>query len=82
MLVGIASEGVVGEDIELFSWPLSDSREPLIAALQVLLIGMLGDAMATRLGRLNPSSVATMRRDDHSELHPDQPADSAIGRGA
>src|SRR5437762_4767480 len=34
MLVGIASEGVVGEDIELFSWPLSDSREPLIAALQ------------------------------------------------
>src|SRR5947209_4772274 len=34
MLVGIASQGVVGEDIELFSWPLSDSRDPLIVALQ------------------------------------------------
>src|SRR4051812_15885091 len=34
MLVGIASHGVVGEDIELFSWPLTDSREPLISALQ------------------------------------------------
>src|SRR3954471_806382 len=34
MLVGIGSNGVVGEDIELFSWPLTDSHEPLIAALQ------------------------------------------------
>src|SRR3954466_7075586 len=28
MLVGIGSNGVVGEDIELFSWPLTDSHEP------------------------------------------------------
>src|SRR5712691_7807784 len=34
MLVGIASHGTVGEDIELFSWPLSDAYDPLIAALQ------------------------------------------------
>src|SRR5206468_4087573 len=34
MLVGIAAHGTVGEDIELFSWPLSDGHEPLIAALQ------------------------------------------------
>jgi len=34
MLVGIASRGVIGEDIELFSWPLSDTHAPLIAALQ------------------------------------------------
>ena len=34
MLVGIAAHGAVGEDIELFSWPLSDTHDPLIAALQ------------------------------------------------
>src|ERR1051325_633074 len=33
VLVGIAAHGTVGEDIELFSWPLSDSHDPLIAAL-------------------------------------------------
>ena len=31
MLVGIAAHGVVGEDIELFSWPLSDTYDPLMA---------------------------------------------------
>ena len=34
MLVGIAASGTVGEDIELFSWPLSDPHDPLIAALR------------------------------------------------
>jgi PAS domain S-box-containing protein len=34
MLVGIAAHGVVGDDIELFSWPLSDTYDPLIGALQ------------------------------------------------
>ena len=34
MLVGIAAHGTVGEDIELFSWPLSDTYDPLLAALQ------------------------------------------------
>jgi PAS domain S-box-containing protein len=34
MLVGIASHGVAGDDIELFSWPLSDTYDPLIGALQ------------------------------------------------
>jgi len=34
MLVGIAAHGTAGEDIELFSWPLSDNHEPLITALQ------------------------------------------------
>jgi PAS domain S-box-containing protein len=33
MLVGIAAHGTVGEDIELFSWPLSDPHDPLVAAL-------------------------------------------------
>jgi PAS domain S-box-containing protein len=34
MLVGIAAHGVAGDDIELFSWPLSDTYDPLIGALQ------------------------------------------------
>jgi PAS domain S-box-containing protein len=33
MLVGVAAHGTLGEDIELFSWPLSDRHDPLIAAL-------------------------------------------------
>src|SRR5436190_24260459 len=32
MLVGIAAYGTVGEDIELFSWPISDTYNPLISA--------------------------------------------------
>jgi PAS domain S-box-containing protein len=34
MLVGIAAHGVANDDIELFSWPLSDTYDPLIGALQ------------------------------------------------
>jgi PAS domain S-box-containing protein len=33
MLVGIAGHGVASEDIELFSWPMSDTHDPLVAAL-------------------------------------------------
>ena len=34
MLVGIAAYGTIGDDIELFSWPLSDNYDPMIAALE------------------------------------------------
>ena len=34
MLVGIAAYGTLGEDVELFSWPISDTHNPLISALQ------------------------------------------------
>ena len=34
MLVGIAAYGVASDDIELFSWALSDTYDPLIGALQ------------------------------------------------
>src|SRR3989442_4231708 len=33
MLVGIAGAGIARDDVELFSWPLSDARDPLVAAL-------------------------------------------------
>src|SRR5207248_409168 len=36
MLVAIAGAGVVRDDVELFSWPLSDARDPLVAALSAL----------------------------------------------
>ena len=34
LLVGVAAHGTLGEDIELFSWPLSDTHDPLIVALR------------------------------------------------
>ncbi len=34
MLIGIAAYGTVDDDIELFSWPLSDAYDPLVAALR------------------------------------------------
>jgi PAS domain S-box-containing protein len=33
MLVGIAGYGVPSEEVGFFSWPLSDARDPLVAAL-------------------------------------------------
>src|SRR6185503_7751993 len=80
MLVGIAAHGVVGDDIELFSWPLSDAYDPLIGALQAS--GPVpfrsyrpnGHAAATPLGRgaftaiplgLRASGVA-----EHDDLAP------------
>jgi PAS domain S-box-containing protein len=33
-LVGIAAHGITGEDIDLFSWPLSDTYDRLITALR------------------------------------------------
>ncbi len=33
LLVGIAGVGVSSDDVELFSWPMTDSRDSLIAAL-------------------------------------------------
>lgn len=43
----------------------------LLSALFVLLIGMLGDAIATRLGRLNRGAVSGVRPNDVDEWHPD-----------
>lgn len=36
----------------------------LVSALLVLLIGMLGDAIATRMGRFNPNSIVGVQTDD------------------
>jgi PAS domain S-box-containing protein len=33
VLVGVAGYGVSGDDVGLFSWPLTDTRDPLVASL-------------------------------------------------
>ncbi len=43
----------------------------LISGLIILLIGMLGDAIATRLGRLSPNAVAGIQPKEYVELEPD-----------
>jgi len=45
-----------------------------VSALLILLIGMLGDALATRLGRLNPQ-VTGVRTTDAVESYSGPPAD-------
>lgn len=40
----------------------------LICALLVLLIGMLGDAIATRLGRFSPNAIRGVQQNDHIEM--------------
>jgi glycosyltransferase involved in cell wall biosynthesis len=40
----------------------------LICALLVLLIGMLGDAIATRLGRFSPNAIRGVQQDDDVEM--------------
>jgi glycosyltransferase involved in cell wall biosynthesis len=41
-----------------------------ISALVILMIGMLGDAIATRLGRLSPNAVVSVAPSDVEEIHP------------
>jgi len=36
----------------------------LMSALLILLIGMLGDAIATRMGRFNPNAIMGVQTDD------------------
>lgn len=44
-----------------------------VSALMILMIGMLGDALATRLGRLNPNAVDSVRPVEFTEWTPDSP---------
>jgi len=66
--------GVVKMSVDFTHQP-NISASALLAfmsALLVLLIGMLGDALATRLGRLNPNAVLSVQTGDMVEhLEPD-----------
>jgi hypothetical protein len=55
-----------------------------VSALLIVLIGMLGDAIATRLGRLNPNAVIGVRPKDvfemESEPVDEEPVAFSVGR--
>jgi len=75
-IVGICfSYGIVKTCIDM--WVTGDKNISitailgLLSALLVLLIGMLGDALATRLGRLNTNNIAGVDTKEAFEYHPD-----------
>lgn len=49
----------------------------LMSTLLIILIGMLGDAIATRLGRLNPNAVVGVRPNDIVEIE-SEPVEQSI----
>ncbi len=74
-IVGVCfSYGIVKTCVDL--WVTGDKNISitailgLLSALLVLLIGMLGDALATRLGRLNANNIAGVDTKDAFEYHP------------
>lgn len=50
----------------------------LVSTLLIILIGMLGDAIATRLGRLNPNAVTGVRPKDVVEMESDPVAEDSV----
>lgn len=48
-----------------------------VSALLLVLIGMLGDAIATRMGRFNPNAVAGVQLKEYVELEYEAPATEA-----
>ena len=54
----------------------------MMSALLIILIGMLGDALATRLGRLNHQVIVGVRPKDYVEVFNEEPAVDVISRPA
>jgi len=48
-----------------------------VSALMLVLIGMLGDAIATRMGRFNPNAVAGVRLKEYVELEDEAPREAS-----
>jgi len=65
-----AAYGIVKLTIDLTHQPnvSASAALALICALLVLLIGMLGDAIATRFGRFSPNAVRGVRQNDDTEV--------------
>ena len=49
-----------------------------LSALLMVLIGMLGDAIATRMGRLNPNAVIGVRPKEYIELEMVEPTEELV----
>ena len=77
IVIVFASYGVIKLGIDLTHQPnvSASAAMALICALLVLLIGMLGDALATRLGRLSPNAVVGVRTDETVAVEMERPTD-------
>jgi len=56
MLVGIAGYGVANEHVELFSWPLADTGDPLVATLSSAEPSVFRSPRANGHARLTPTT--------------------------
>jgi glycosyltransferase involved in cell wall biosynthesis len=74
------SYGLIKMTVDLFHDPniSASALLALVSTLLIVLIGMLGDSIATRLGRLNPNAVTSVRPKEFIELEAEQIADEAI----
>ncbi|NOT48114.1 MAG: glycosyltransferase family 2 protein [Acidobacteria bacterium] len=72
--------GVVKTAIDLSHDPniSASAMFALMSTLLIVLIGMLGDSIATRLGKLNPNAVIGVRTREIVELEPEPATDGAI----
>ncbi len=70
IVITFAVYGIVKLAIDLTHQPnvSASAALALICALLVLLIGMLGDAIATRLGRFAPHAISGVRTSDDTEV--------------
>jgi glycosyltransferase involved in cell wall biosynthesis len=74
------SYGLIKMTVDLFRDPniSASALLALVSTLLIVLIGMLGDSIATRLGRLNPNAVISVRPKEFIELEAEQIADEAV----
>ncbi len=70
--------GVIKMSIDLTRDPNISASAILafVSALLLILIGMLGDAIATRMGRFNPNAVAGVQLKEYVELKEDAPEEA------
>jgi hypothetical protein len=75
IVIVFAAYGIIKLGIDLTHQPnvSASAAMALICALLVLLIGMLGDALATRLGRLSPNAVVGVRTDETIAVETERP---------
>lgn len=74
------SYGLIKMTIDIFRDPniSASALLALVSTLLIVLIGMLGDALATRLGRLNPNGVISVRPKEFIELDAEPIAEGTV----
>lgn len=79
IVIVFAAYGIIKMAIDLTHQPNVSASAVLamICALLVLLIGMLGDVISTRLGRFSPNAIVGVRRNDATEMEAERRGESA-----